>query len=200
MLFRSKDAIRIDQENDNTLWQDAIALEMKNVRIAFEVFEGDITELKDYEHISGHLIFDIKLGENFRHKARFVADGYKASTPNTVAYSSVASRDSVRLLLLVAALNNIQVQSADVQNAFLTAPVLEKIWMVAGPEFGPEQGKYMIVVRALYGLKSANALFRSFMAKKLDELGFRSSKADFDIWLRPAMKGSGKEYYEYVML
>ena len=195
-----KDAIRIDQENDNTLWQDAIALEMKNVRIAFEVFEGDISELKDHEHISGHLIFDIKLGENFRRKARFVADGYKASTPNAVTYSSVASRDSVRLFLLVAALNDIQVQSADVQNAFLTAPVLEKVWMVAGPGFGPEQGKNMIVVRALYGLKSASASFRSFMAKKLDELGFRSSKADFDVWLRPAVKGDGEEYYEYVML
>ena len=69
----------------------------KNVRIAFEVFEGDVSELKDHEYISGHLIFDIKLGENFRHKARYVADGYKTSTPSAVTYSSVTSRDSVRL-------------------------------------------------------------------------------------------------------
>ena len=61
--------------------------------------------------------------------------------------------------------------------------------MVAGPEFGPEQGKNMIVMRALYWLKSASASFRSFMAKKLDELGFKSSKADFDIWLQPEVKG-----------
>ena len=161
---------------------------MKNVRVAFEVFEGDIGELKDYEHISGHLIFDIKLGENFRRKARFVADGYKASTPSAVTYSSVASRDSVMLLLLIAALDDIDVQSADVQNAFLTTPVLEKVWMVAGQEFGPEEGKNMIVS------------FKSFMAKKLDELGFKSSKADFDVWLQPAVKSNGGEYYEYVML
>ena len=82
----------------------------------------------------------------------------------------------------------------------MTAPVLEKVWIVAGPEFGPEQGKNMIVVRALYGLKSASVSLRSFMAKKLDELGFKSSKANCDVWLRPAVKGSGKEYYEYVML
>ena len=163
-----KDAKRIDSENSNTLWQDAIALEMKNVRIAFEVFEGHIRELENYKHIAGHLIFDIKLGENFRRKARFVADGYKASAPNAITYSSVASRDSMRLFLLVAALNDIEIRSADVQNAFLTEPVLETVWLVAGPEFGPEQGKNMIVVRALYGLKSASALFRSFMAKKLD--------------------------------
>ena len=195
-----QDALRIDKERNDTLWQDAIALEMKNVRIAFEVFEGDIQDLKDYEHISGHLIFDVKLGENFRRKARYVADGYKTSTPNAVTYSSVTSRDSVRLFLLLAALNDIDIQSVDVQNAFLSAPVLEKVWLTAGPEFGPEQGKKMIVVRALYGLKSASASFRSFMAKKLDEMGFKSSKGDFDIWMRPASKSTGEQYYEYAML
>ena len=195
-----QDAIRIDKELGNSLWQDAIAMEMKNVRVAFEEYQGDISDLKDYEHISGHLIFDVKLGENFRRKARYVADGYKTSTPSAVTYSSVTSRDSVRLFLLLAALNDVDIQSADVQNAFLSAPVLEKVWLTAGPEFGPEQGKNMIVVKALYGLKSASASFRSFMAKKLDELGFKSSKGDFDIWMRPASKADGYKYYEYVML
>ena len=40
--------------------------------------------------------------------------------------------------------------------------------MRVGHEFGPEQGKAFIVVSALYGLKSASAGFRAFMAKKLD--------------------------------
>ena len=65
--------------------------------------------------------------------------------------------------------------------------MLEKVWLTAGPEFGPEQGKNMIVVRALYGLKSASASFRSFMARKLDDMGFKSSCGDFDIWMRPAV-------------
>ena len=93
------------------------------------------------------MIFDVKLGENFRRKARYLADGYETSTPNAVTYSSVTSRDSVRLFPLLAALNDVDIQGADVQNAFLTAPVLEKVWLTAGPEFGPEQGKNMIVVR-----------------------------------------------------
>ena len=65
------EAIEIDRENGNTLWQDAIALEMKNVRVAFEAYDGDPQKLIDdgYELIRGHLIFDIKLGENFRRKA-----------------------------------------------------------------------------------------------------------------------------------
>ena len=35
------EAIVIDCENGDTLWWDAIFKEMKNVRIAFEEFEGD---------------------------------------------------------------------------------------------------------------------------------------------------------------
>ena len=101
---------------------------------------------------------------------------------------------------MVAALNDLDVQGSDIQNAFLSADNLEKHWMRAGPEFGAEQGKVFIVVRALYGLKSASAAFRAFMAKKLDEIGFQSSPADPDVWLRPAVKFNGDEYYEYVLM
>ena len=37
------------------------------------------------------------------------------------------------------------------------------------------------------------------MAKRLDEIGFRSSIADSDVWLRPEIKPNGDKYYEYVM-
>jgi hypothetical protein len=36
-----KEAIEIDKDNGNTLWMDAIKLEMQNDRIAFEEFDGD---------------------------------------------------------------------------------------------------------------------------------------------------------------
>ena len=194
-----KEAKRIDTENGDTFWQDAITMEMKNNRIAFETYEGNPEELIGYEEITGHLIFDVKLSENFRRKARFVADGHRVESPPSVTYSTVVSRDSVRILLLVAALNDLELSGCDVQNAFLSADNLEKHWIRAGPEFGAEQGKVFIVRRALYGLKSASAAFRSFMAKRLDEIGFRSSIADSDVWLRPAIKPNGDEYYEYVM-
>ena len=46
----------------------------------------------------------------------------------------------------------------------------------------------------------ASASFRSFMAKYLDELGFLSSDAVPDVWLRPAAKDNGEEYYEYILM
>ena len=39
--------------------------------------------------------------------------------------------------------------------------------MIAGPEFGSEDGKSFLVVKALYGLKSASFSFQSFMAENL---------------------------------
>lgn len=73
------------------------------------------------------MIFDIKISENFRCKARLAADGHKTHTPSTLTYSSVVSRESVRICLLIAALNDLDVLSADIQNAYLTAPNKEKV-------------------------------------------------------------------------
>jgi hypothetical protein len=45
--------MEIDKENGNTLWMDAIKLEMQNVRIAFEDFDGDPNTLVGYTQITG---------------------------------------------------------------------------------------------------------------------------------------------------
>ena len=46
----------------------------------------------------------------------------------------------------------------------------------------------MIVVRALYGLKSSGTAFRAFLAETLYDTGYTPSKADLDVWLQPAVK------------
>ena len=196
-----QEAIKLDQENGDTLWWDSILKEMKNVRIAFELYDGDMEVLKKkgFTKINCHIIFDIKMGENFRRKARLVAGGHMTNTPSSITYSSVVSRDSVRIALLIAALNDLQVKACDIQNAYLTAPCREKICIIAGPEFGSEKGKTMIVVRALYGLKSSGAAFRAFLAEKLHDIGFKPSLADPDVWMRPAMKSNGFKYWELIL-
>jgi hypothetical protein len=173
---------------------------MKNVRVAFEDFDGNPNSLVGYTQITGHLVFDVKLGENFRRKARYCANGHKPGAPASVTYSTVVARDLVCILLLVAALNDLNVLGADIQKAFLMAPSKEKCWMIAGPEFGAEEGKTFLVVKALYGLKSASFSFRLFMAGKLSGMGFQSSLADPDVWLQAATKGDGEQYYEYVLM
>ena len=194
------EALEIDKENGDNLWRDAIDAEMKKVRVAFDKYDKDPTTLIGYKEITTHMIFEIKLSENFRRKARLVADGHKTDTPSSVTYSSVVSRDSVRICLLTAALNDLELQSADIENAYITAPCREKFWTRAGAEFGSDEGSVMIISRALYGLKSSGAAFRAFLAQRLDEIGFKSSIADPDVWLRPATKPDGENYYEYILV
>ena len=196
-----KEAERIDKENGDSLWWEAICTEMKDVRIAFEEFDGEENDLPPgYQFVECHMIFDVKLGENFRRKARMVAGGHKTSTPSSLTYSSVVSRDSVRIALTIAALNDLKVLACDIQNAYLTAKCREKIWTIAGPEFGSDKGKKMLIVRALYGLKSSGAAFRSLLSETLHDLGYRPSYADPDVDMRPAVKPNSFKYYEYVLV
>ena len=59
--------------------------------------------------------------------------------PKDMVYASVVSRDSVRLAFLLAALNDLDILAADVQNAYLNAPTTEKVYTTAGEEFGADK-------------------------------------------------------------
>jgi hypothetical protein len=143
-------ATQFDKENGNASWWDAVKKEMKNVRPAFQAWEKDVKDLPvGCQEITCHVIYDVKMGENFRRKARFVADGHKTQTPAAMTHSSVVSRDSARIALLIAAMNDLDVLACDIQNACLCADCRERIWARAGAEFGSEAGSPMLVVKAL---------------------------------------------------
>ena len=61
-----EEAKRIDAENGNMLWMDAVRLEMKNIMVAFVEYHGNDKDLLGYEVITGDLVFDVKLGEKIR--------------------------------------------------------------------------------------------------------------------------------------
>jgi hypothetical protein len=121
--------------------------------------------------------------------------------PATITYASLVSRESVRIGLLIAALKDLDILPADIQNAYLTSPCQEKIHTILGQAFGPDrQGRKVIVVRALFGLMSAGASFWNHLVSALQHIGYNSSKGDPDVWLRPATKPNGEDYYEYLLV
>ena len=68
------------------------------------------------------------------------------------------SRDSVRVVLTHADLNDLPVCACDAQNAYFQAPSYEKYHVVCVPAFGMENvGKHANIVRALCGGKSSGA-------------------------------------------
>ena len=100
----------------------------------------------------------------------------------------------------MAALNDLEVKAADIQNAYLTAPVPKKIWTRLGPELGFDSSKTATIVRALYELKSAGASFRNHLADCSRELGYQSCTADADVWLKAETRlDDGFKYYSYIL-
>jgi hypothetical protein len=85
------DCVKLDKENDNTLWQYAVKKEMKNVRVALKTINGEESFPPTYQEIRCHMIFDVKM-EDFRRNARFVAGGHTTDTPHAMTYASVVSR------------------------------------------------------------------------------------------------------------
>ena len=166
--------------------------------LAFEIQPNGYVVPVGYTKIQCHMVFDIKM--DFTRKARFVAGGHLTDPPKETVYSSVVTRESVRIFFLICALNDLDCLSCDVQNAYLNALTKEKNWFIAGPELGSDNiGKPVLIVRALYGLRSSGAQWREHMANTLRNAGFTSCKADPDVWLRPAIKDNGDKYYEYVL-
>ena len=67
------------------------------------------------------MIFTIKQ-EDFKRKARYVAGGHTTEAPAMLTYSSVVSRETVRIALTMAALMDLEVKTSDIEGAYLTAP------------------------------------------------------------------------------
>ena len=134
-------------------------------------------------------------------KARFVAGGHVTELPVDLTYSSVLAYDSVCLAFLIAALNDIELLSADIGNAYLNAYTKERVHTTCGMEFGQDLvGCIAIIRHALYGLKSSRAAWHSLFTETLYDLGFKSSLTDPDVWLCPACKTNGIEYHEYIFV
>ena len=194
------ECVKLDEQNGNTLWQDAVRKEMGNVKVAFKILHGDEKVPPSFQQIRCHLVFDVKQ-EDFRRKARFVAGGHRTEAPAFSTYSTVVTRESVRIALTLAALNDLEVKTSDIQNAYLVSPCAEKIWCVLGPEFGADAGKKAIIVRALYGLRSASMSFSQHLADGMRHLGWTPCKADQDVWMKPMVRpDDGFEYYAYMLL
>jgi hypothetical protein len=52
----------------------------------------------------------------------------------------------------------------NIHNAYLTADYQKKIYIIAGQEFGSEEGILLIVRRALHGIKNCGAGSRAHLA------------------------------------
>ena len=138
----------------------ALAKEMYNIGVAFEILAEGKPAPRGWHKVMGHLVWDVKI--DFTHKARWVLDEHKTPDAEGSTYAGVVSRESVRIVFLYAALNGLDVFSANIRNAYLQAPSSRKDYVICGAEFGIENiGHVRLIHQALYGGKTAGKDFRN---------------------------------------
>ena len=188
-----EDALRIDRESNNTMWRDSMALELSQL-MDYETFKdyghGD-RRPAGYKRIRTHWVFDIK--HDGRHKSRLVAGGHLTDAPLEDVYSGVVSLRSLRLVLFIAELNQLETWGADIGNAYLEAKTQEKVYVIGDQGFGELQGHTLVIYKALYGLKSSGKRWHERLYDVLRELGFYPSRADSNVWMRDM-----GTHYEYI--
>ncbi len=64
----------------------------------------------------------------------------------------MVSLRGICLLVFLTDLNGIDTWATDIGNAYLEATTKEKVYFVAGPEFGELEDHVKIIYKALYGL------------------------------------------------
>ena len=193
-----KEALILDKKNGNDLWQRAIEKEMRNVGVAFKFQDSETRPPPGYKRLPCHMIFDVKF--TLERKCRYVAGGHMVDTPAHLTHSSVVARDSVRIALTYAALNDHEISVCDISNAYLNAQTQEKVFFEAGNEWGSKAGRIVVVVRALYGLKGSALAWQQHLFDNLRyNLGYEQSKADANVWMKKCIKKDGICYWSYIL-
>ena len=187
------DAISLDKENSNTHWQDEMDLELTQIH-EYKVFkdtgkakfhDGKAVTPDGFQKIRVHFVYAVKHAGKF--KARPVADGHLTKEP-------VVSLRSLRMVVFLSQLNDLEIWGADVGNAYLEAYTDPNLCVIVGPEFKELQVHLLIMIKTLHGTRSGGARWHDRLSDILQELKFKPSKADPDVWMRPEPGGTCYEY------
>ena len=94
-----------------------------------------------------------------KYKARLVAKGYrqKEGLNYFKTYSPVSRITSIRMLIAITALNNMEIHQMDVKTVFLNGELDEEVYMdqLEGFVVKGQEHKVCKLVKSLYGLKQA---------------------------------------------
>jgi Reverse transcriptase (RNA-dependent DNA polymerase) len=127
---------------------------------------------------------DLTTGEVWKYKARLNVDGSRKQKGIYFeeTFAPVASWSSIRLILLLASINNWRTHQLDFVQAFPQAPVENELYIEVpkGCNINSNNDDYVLqVLNNIYGQRQAGKVWFDFLTKGLvDKLGFTQSKND----------------------
>ena len=190
VLRNTKEAIQFDQENGYLLWYNSILKELEAF-MYMEVFKKFPSSLrkeraKGFQFVPLRMIFDVKL--DLRGKSRLVIGGHVLDSTGHEVYASTMKSVSSRILMIIAATNDLEVMMGDIGNVYLHADTEEKFYTRSGPKFEAvvlmDAGTLLEVVKVLYGLPTSGNRWHAHLSQNLREMSFKPNRFDPNFWIR----------------
>ena len=186
----------------SALWSDFSKAEHVEIDAFSDLDVWELVDRPSNANVVGvRWVYDVKVDEFGvvqRYKARLVAQGFsqKEGIDYNETFAPTMHVKTARMLLAIAARDNVRVRQYDVSTAFLHADLAETVY-VRQPEGHVVKGKERKVYRlkkAMYGLKNAPKAYSDHFMGILAQLGFTQSKKDECLWFFKR----GKSYVYYL--
>lgn len=174
---------------DADMWKAACAEEM----LAFTKAElyDKVEKPWDRKVVGCKWVFKIKRGPDGsieRYKARLVAKGFMQieGIDYTDTFAPVSKFASIRTILTICALFDLDLDQMDVKSAFLNGNLDEVIFMACPPGWDNSNGMVWRLRKSLYGLKQASREWYKTIRAEFEALGFERSGSDHSIFVKTA--------------
>ncbi|GJR97833.1 retrovirus-related pol polyprotein from transposon TNT 1-94 [Tanacetum coccineum] len=175
-------------------WKEAIKSEIESI------LQNNTWELMDLppgcKPLGYKWIFKKKMkadGTIDKYKARLVIKGYRQREGLDYfdTYSLVTRITSIRMILAIAALRNLEVHQMDVKTEFLNGDLEEEIYMNQPEGFlAPiQEGKVCRLVKSLNGLKQAPKQWHQKFDHTMLESGFKINECDECVYVKDTSSG-----------
>lgn len=195
----SFDPTRCDDESDPqsisearrskhwTEWLSAIHTELESLK-AKGVYEEIHSLPPNRKAIQCKWVLHIKRDKHgcvSRFKARLVAKGFTQIPGQdfSFTFAPVARWDTIRSLLCITAINDLELRQLDVKTAYLNGPLDEEIYMKAPDGFGMSS-PYWRLHKGLYGLRQAGRQWYLTLHQAYSDLGFMCCQSDWSAYTR----------------
>ena len=118
-------------------------------------------------------------GKNEPYKARLCIRGdLERGKENIRSDSPTASKEAIKLALIIAANEGFSVKSGDIKSAYLQGELMEREVFVKPPKEANVTGKLWLLLQGAYGIVDGRRLFYLKLSEKLLELGMHRVHSD----------------------
>lgn len=172
---------------ESVLWQDAA---MKEIQALVENGTFELVQLPPgRKAIGSRWVFKVKRnadGSIERYKGRLVAQGFsqRPGFDYTETFAPTPKWASLRAILALAALEDLELDSVDISSAFLNGELHEEVYM-RQPEGFEQRGNDWVwrLLKSLYGLKQAGRVWHEKLHSVLSSMGFERIICEHSVWV-----------------